>query len=364
MTFTYSEDCLFLNIWAPKEAKDCPVLIYIHGGSFTGGSADEGHISGAAYAKNGIIFAAMNYRLGPFGFCSHPDLTDKNGVCGNFGLYDQFTAIKWIKDNISAFGGNPDKITLIGQSAGAMSVDIQLSNPMSLGWFSGAILMSGAALQRAALKPATPESSKPFWDEVIKCAKCKDIEELRKTDEKTLFYAWLEAQKNIKGSMRFTLPVYDGRLLSKGNFKLKTLPNIPYIIGVTSHDMLPAGLELLARRWAKRAMKNGNKNCYVYNFVHNLPGDNGGAWHSSDLLYAFATLHKNWRPFEPVDFDLANQMIASFCAFVKTGNPNCRRIPYWESRPDMALRFCEDTKMMKWPTKMLINNTIHNNGPM
>ena len=364
MSFTYSEDCLFLNIWAPKDAKDCPVLIYIHGGSFTGGSANEGHVSGAAYAQNGIIFVAMNYRLGPFGFISHPDLKDENGICGNYGLYDQYTAIKWVKDNIAAFGGNGEKITLLGQSAGAMSVDIQLNNPMSSGWFSGAIMMSGAALQRAVMKPATPESSKPFWDEVIKCAKCSDIEELRAVDEKTLFYAWLEAQKNVKGAMKYTLPVYDGKLLSKGNFEMKKIPNLPYILGVTSHDMIPAGLELVARKWAKSTAKNGNDKCYVYNFVHMLPGDDFGAWHSADLLYAFGTLHKNWRPFEDVDREISKQMIASFSSFVKTQNPNCGEIPLWEAKSNMALRFGKDTKMMKWPTKMLIKNTINNKGPM
>jgi len=80
LSFAYSEDCLFLNIWAPKRAENCPVLIYIHGGSFTGGSADEGHISGAEFAKNGIIMVALNYRLGPFGFCSHPPFADEKGI--------------------------------------------------------------------------------------------------------------------------------------------------------------------------------------------------------------------------------------------------------------------------------------------
>ena len=125
LSFTYSEDCLYLNIYAPKKAENCSVLIYIHGGSFTGGSADEGHISGVRFAENGIIMVAINYRLGPFGFCSHPDIKGENSACGNQGLFDQVEAIKWVKRNIAAFGGNPDKITLMGQSAGAMSVDIQ-----------------------------------------------------------------------------------------------------------------------------------------------------------------------------------------------------------------------------------------------
>ena len=94
MSFTYSEDCQYLNISAPKNAKKCPVLLYIHGGSFTGGSSNEGHISGKAYAENDIVFVSVNYRLGPYGFCSHPDVADENGVCGNFGLFDQAAALK------------------------------------------------------------------------------------------------------------------------------------------------------------------------------------------------------------------------------------------------------------------------------
>ncbi len=102
MSFTYSEDSLNLSIWSPKEPKDCPVLVYIHGGSFTGGSHNEHHINGTEIAKSGVIFVAFNYRLGPFGFCSHPDLTDENGVCGNFGLFDQYIALKWIKEKIGS----------------------------------------------------------------------------------------------------------------------------------------------------------------------------------------------------------------------------------------------------------------------
>ena len=151
--FTYSEDCQYLNIWAPKDAKDCPVLIYIHGGSFTGGSTDERHISGTAYAKKGVIFVAMNYRLGPYGFCAHPQLKEADGTCGNYGLYDQLEAIRWVRRNIAALGGDPHRVTLLGQSAGAMSVDILISSPLCRDWYRGAIMMSGPGLQRAAARP-------------------------------------------------------------------------------------------------------------------------------------------------------------------------------------------------------------------
>ena len=204
LSFTYSEDCLHLNIWTPKKTKDCPVLIYIHGGSFTGGSSNEGHISGVKYAENDLIMVAINYRLGPFGFCSHPDIKSKNGACGNQGLFDQTTAVKWVKDNISAFGGNPNKITLMGQSAGAMSIDIHLSNSMCKNDISGAIMMSGAGLQRFLARPLKPEKTIPFWKEIMKNANVSSMEKLRHIDPKTLYYAWLKACKEMKRSMLYT----------------------------------------------------------------------------------------------------------------------------------------------------------------
>lgn len=360
MDFTYSEDCLFLNFHAPKNAEKCPVVIYIHGGSYTGGSANEGHIDGTAIAKEGVIFVAMNYRLNAYGFCSHPDLT-VDGKCGNFGMYDQLTAISWIRNNISAFGGDASKITLIGQSAGAMSVDILVSSPLCKDWFVGAVMMSGAGLQRMVARPATPEKTRAFWDTIIANAGVNSIDELKAVDEKTLFYAWSDACKTDKMSMLYTLPVEDGKLVTKDTFNMSNIPNIPYIIGVTQTDMMPIALEVLARRYAKKAMKN-EKGCYVYNFNHDLPGDDAGAWHSCDLLYMFGTLQNNWRPFDELDYDLSNKMIKMLCAFAKTGNPNCNELPKWDKGYKNPMRFCEDTKSAPWETKKLLKNTFSNKG--
>lgn len=359
MSFKYSEDCQFLNIYAPKDAKDCPVLIYIHGGSFTGGSNNEGHISGAEYAKNGIIFVAINYRLNAFGFCSHPDL-EKDGRCGNFGLYDQVAAIQWVKDNICGFGGNPDNIVLLGQSAGAMSVDILISSPLCKGWFKGAIMMSGAGLQRIAGKPFTPEKTRKFWDNACKHAGVNNVNQLKALDEKSLFYAWSDACKDEKISLFVTSPVYDGKLLTKETFNTSTIPNIPIILGETITDMVPIALELLTKKYARLVKKNDN--CYVYNFNRNLPGDNAGAWHSADLLYAFKTMENNWRPFEEIDYKISDEIFSAFCAFVKTGNPNCDAIPHWSTDYKKPLRFCENTRVAPWETKQLFKNTFANNG--
>lgn len=359
MSFTYDEDCFFLNIYAPKDAKDAPIVIYIHGGSFTGGSTNEGHIEGQEYAKRGIIFACMNYRLNAFGFCSHPDLTDRVGRCGNFGLYDQIAAISWIRENIASFGGDPSNITLIGQSAGAMSVDILLTSPVCKDWFKGGIMMSGGALQRAVAKPVMPEKTKEFWESIIQKAGTKNIEELKAVDEKTLFYAWSDACKENKLSMLYTMPVVDGVVVTK-DFNMKNPPSVPCILGVTQTDMMPIALEVVTKKFAKEITKKAP--CYVYNFNYDLPGDNAGAWHSCDLLYAFGTLHKNWRPFGDLDRKLSFQMIEAFCAFVKTQNPNCDAIPTWLSGYKTPMRFCENTQMAKWETKKLLKNTFSNNG--
>ncbi len=361
LSFTYSEDCLYLNIWAPENAENCPVLIYIHGGSFTGGSTDEGHLNGSEFAKNGVILVSMNYRLGPYGFCSHPDLKNDEGICGNYGLYDQYTAIKWVKENISDFGGNPDKITLSGQSAGAMSVDIQISNPMCRGWFSGAYMMSGAAMQRGLLKPLKPEKTRDFWETVIKNAGVNTINELKETDAKTLYYAWYDACKGSILTMPYTFPVYDGRLLCENDFKMSKLPDIPYVLGITITDMIPIVLKGITKKWVRAANKNKSR-CYTYLFARKLPGDDRGAWHACDLLYAFKTLDFSWRPFNETDYRIANEMHKSLCAFTKNGDPNCNAIPKWESGSKKAMVFCEGTRLSGWKTAELIKNTFTSGG--
>lgn len=356
MTFTYSEDCQFLNIYAPKQAKSCPVLIYIHGGSFTGGSANEAHIDGRQFAKNGVIFVTMNYRLNAFGFCSHPDLTDSNGVCGNFGLYDQYAALKWIKENISDFGGDPNRMTLCGQSAGAMSVDVHISSPLCKGWFSGAIMMSGGGLQRTLARPLTPEKTRGFWDAIIKNAGVKDIFELKNADREVLYRAWDKACKDdALKSMVYTLPVYDGGLLTKETFNMNTIPKMPKIIGLTQTDMVPSVLEAIDKKWVR---KDSQSDVYIYLFARNLPGDDKGAWHSCDLLYAFSTLMNNWRPFESVDYEISNQMSKSFTAFAKTGNPNCNAIPKWTAGSKKIMTFCENTASKRWLNGRLLKNTV------
>lgn len=330
LEFTYGDDCLFLNIYTPKKKESCPVIVYIHGGSFTGGSANEGQISGVEFARNSIITVTINYRLGAFGFCSHPELR-QNGACGNFGLFDQATAIKWVYDNIEAFGGDKDRITLMGQSAGAMSVDIHLSNPLVNKYICGAVMISGVGLQRLALKPKTPEKSKPFWEKVIKEAGVSDIKGLKALEPEKLYRAWDSVCKASKLSLIDQMPVYDGVIIRKGEFDMGHVADVPTIISVTATDMMPPILNFLIKKWSKYAEKNFKSPCYVYHFDRLLPGDDKGAWHSCDLLYAFSTLDFNWRPFTDHDREISHRLSQSICAFAKNGDPNCDAIEEWKS---------------------------------
>ena len=148
-TYTYDEDCLFLNIWTPESASETsklPVLVYIHGGGFTGGCGHEKHFDGPVWPDKGVIGVTLNYRLGLMGFVCLPQLEEEAGHTGNYGLYDQMTAIKWVKDNIASFGGDPDNITIMGQSAGGASVQLQCQSPLTDGLFQRAVMSSGCGM--------------------------------------------------------------------------------------------------------------------------------------------------------------------------------------------------------------------------
>ena len=142
-----------------------PVLIYIHGGGFTGGCGHEKHFDGPVWAKKGVVAVTINYRLGPMGFACLPELTDEAGHSGNYGLFDQLTAIKWVKNNISAFGGDGEKITIMGQSAGEMSVQHLCQSVLSEGLFRSAVMSSGVSL--GSFMTGTLEKRYDFWKEVM-----------------------------------------------------------------------------------------------------------------------------------------------------------------------------------------------------
>ena len=359
--YEYSEDCLFLNVFAPEEKKEkLPVIVYIHGGGFTGGCGHEKHFDVPVWPLKDVIGVTLNYRLGPLGFAVLPELKEEAGKTGNYGLYDQMTAIKWVKNNIAAFGGDPDNITIMGQSAGGMSVQQHCLSPLSKGLFHKAVMCSGGGVTKA-LSAALPDKNYEFWHMIMEKCGAKSLDEFRRVAPEILFAVW---QKNKKASMGGgCAPCIDGELVVGTGHELLAggkQHNIPYMIGTTSHDVMPPLLYSMAKDWCKKQTKPA----YLWFFNRNLPGDDHGAWHSSDLWYWFGTLENSWRPFEKKDYDLSEEMTNRLCAFAKTSDPNAEGYAEWESGGKSALALGnKDTKMVNPSTFKLWVTMFTNKAP-
>ena len=360
-SYTYDEDCLFLNIFTPENLPEqkLPVLIYIHGGGFTGGCGHEKHFDGPVWPTHGIIGVTLNYRLGPMGFLCLPQLKEEAGYTGNYGLYDQMTAIRWVKDNIAAFGGDPENITIMGQSAGAMSVQQHCLSPLTEGLFQKAIMSSGGGVSKL-LSAGSPERSYAFWEAAMANAGCATLEEFRAIEPEKLFAVWQETKKQVKGGM--CNPVLDGRLVVGTGTEILSAGkqhHIPYMAGSTSEDMMPPIIHNMAKDWCAKQEKG-----YCWYFDRQLPGDSAGAWHSSDLWYWFGTLSNCWRPMEEKDQLLSDQMVRYLCNFVRTGDPNGENLPLWKKSgkdQDKVLRMGEKKTHMCKPSMFKMIKTMFTN---
>ena len=318
-----SEDCLFLNVWAPAktvghpEAK-LPVAMWIHGGAYAGGCGNDVAFDGEAWAERGVILVTINYRLGMLGFFSHPELTAENGYggSGNQGIYDQLAAIKWIHANIAQFGGDPDQLTIFGQSAGAGSVKTLVTSPLTQGLVSKAIIQSGGGLGNF-LGGGSSNTPLSTYDEqgkqAMDAAGFDTLEKMRK--------ASLEDLSAVRARMGGPHP--DGNLVTKGfdeAVRSGQILDIPYMIGSNGDDMgdMREGInEFCAVR-----SQQSKQPAYQYYFDRKLPGDDEGAFHSAELWYMFHTLGRSWRPMTQHDFDLSDKMMDYWANFVKYGNPN------------------------------------------
>jgi para-nitrobenzyl esterase len=323
----FSEDCLYLNVWTPAAGqtdKKLPVAMWIHGGGYREGFAFEPEMDGGEYwASQGVILVSVTYRLGVIGFFSHPLLSSESshGVSGNYGLFDQVAALKWIQKNITQFGGDPNNITIFGQSAGAGSVQSLCASPLSRNMISHAISMSGGGLSNTrpgTLLDTAQMANKMMMDYFSKTT----LEEMRALKFSELLQMTKEYIDTTKKRIMWG-PVVDGYLLT-GTFYNVALANeiadIPYMFGYTANDMNDA-TKAIADFCALRAEKS-SKPAYAYLFARPLPGDENGAFHSSDLWYVFHSFSHSWRPFTEGDKELSKKIAGYWINFARSGNPN------------------------------------------
>ncbi len=330
-----NEDCLYLNVWTPAAGKmnaKLPVAMWIHGGAYRNGFGYENEFDGVSWAEHGVILVTINYRLGILGFMAHPELTaeSQNQSSGNYGILDQIAALKWIKENIAQFGGDPNQITVFGQSAGAGSVKTLVASPLTKGLIQRAIIQSGGGLDNRPT--ATLEDAEQTGESLMKFYGCNSIEEMRKVPAGDLgdFENRMTDFMRTENRMANLSPNVDGYLLKESfNDAARdgSLADIPYIIGGTIVDMR-GNSKPIADFCLLREEKGGKS--YAYQFARPLPGDDAGAFHSSELWFIFHTLNRSWRPFTEGDEALSQYMVSCWTNFAKYGDPNGKGVENWK----------------------------------
>ncbi|MBR6044418.1 MAG: carboxylesterase family protein [Ruminococcus sp.] len=385
-----SEDCLYLNVWTNAKSPDerLPVLVWFFGGGFQWGYTSEMEFDGERIARRGIVVVTVNYRLGAFGFLCHPELTaSQPDAPANFGSLDQQAGLKWVKRNIANFGGDPDNITIAGQSAGGGSVMAQMECKLNEGLFQKAVVFSGMFtspyIPNDFFIPKTLEEAGKTGVELFDCLGVKTLEEARKLDAEYIRSKYSELRN--QGRMFFTI-VSDGKFChadALAAFCDGTRCRVPVLAGNTSDEFfegLRAENETQLKESAGTFFGDGAeeflsfeqartkgfagygavsapelgvktafiresrladpKPCYYYRFDPDIPGDDHpGTFHSVDLWFFFETLAKCIRPFEGRHYDIARQMCDYWCNFIKTGDPNGfdlngNKLPEWKTYTD------------------------------
>ncbi len=347
--FTYSEDCLNLNVYAPYEAEGAPVILFFYGGGFDSGLNAENPFDGSGWARRGAVAVMANYRVGPLGYLTHEEIQKKYGRDGNFGLDDQLTALRWVRAHIAAFGGDPDNVTLMGQSAGAISVQYLCLNPGHRGLFRRAVMMSGGGLFPRFALPRPAESTRDYWLQFMELAGCRTFEELKAAPLADIFEAVERIRALRKDTIYHTMPVVDGALLPGPVDRLIETPlPLDYLIGYTNNDMYAPVMAYIGNKFGR---KNG---AYLYWFDLDAPGDDNRAFHSSDLRYMFGTLDRSWRPYKQRDYEASGQMMDYLVNFA--------RPPWRKGKP--ALRIGpKGTKMGHVSYYKLLKNMLTKGDP-
>ena len=332
------EDCLYLNVWttAKNASAKQPVMFWIYGGGFTEGSTSVAVYDGAELAKKGVVVVSANYRVGPLGFLAHPELTKESdhAASGNYGLLDQIAALRWVQKNIAAFGGDPNQVTIFGQSAGAISVANLMRSPLAKGLFARAIAQSGPGLfaRNALGGGATLRDREAAGLEFAQALGAPSLAELRALPAARFYGA------NVPPAQ--SSPVTDGWVLPDAG----VADQVPLMVGFVADDLGLGGgnapeQKAAARERARVAMHlwaadqlPASKRLYTYFFDRAIPWPEHpefGAFHSGEIPYVFNTLSRLKRPWEAVDKKLADTVSAYVTNFAKKGDPNGNGLPPW-----------------------------------
>jgi len=390
ITTTPSEDCLYLNVWRPDGADRLPVMVWIHGGGFVNGGSSARIYDGTRLAQRGMIVVSLNYRLGRLGFFAHPALlAAQPKEAGNFGLMDQIAALRWVRDNITAFGGDPDKVTLVGESAGGASVLSLVTSPAATGLFRGAMVLSGGGRVALFSRPMTGDGAVPTAaDTDARYAKTLGIEgdadtalaALRAVPGEELVEGWtlpVLLGGVFRGEQRYDgTPMVDGTIVTgtpQQAFAAGAQTKVPIIVGTTAQDLplqMPPPPDPMAwfgegaaaaakvfnpgggapaeavlsglgadmsmhepARFVARSVTAAGRPAWLYRFSYvNEAAANrdAGAVHGEDVAYLFDNVELRYGAATTDADRAAGHALAGYLVnFVRTGDPNGPELPAW-----------------------------------
>ena len=411
----FSEDCLYLNVWTTAEnpEKRLPVMVWIHGGAFNFGSASQPEYNGRNLAKKGVVIVTINYRLGPLGFMVHPLLSKESahGTSGNYALLDQIAALKWVQNNIAAFGGNPDRVTIFGQSAGSRSVSLLMISFLSEGLFHRAIAESGGLIIGSEyLNPvfngnmANVEKMGQKLTSRLGCDTAEDVLAAMRARSAQEIVQAADCKTSVFDEGLFFAPVFDGWVLPKDPLAAYAggqQHDVPMIVGSTlnegnlyladetdlsvekyksflkarfaensgkAFEMFPAHkskdvaraidhfLTVAANaqpaRLVAQSMERKKSRAYLYQFTR-LPDTamarKLGVYHGVELAYVFGNMNKA-DGYDDTDMGLSKKMMDYWVNFAKTGNPNGQGLADWpayKSKSDLNLEFSDTIHINK-----------------